>query len=126
MFGSTMDTCYASSKVAFVGVCVLVGWFGLVWSVLVCFGLFWFVLVCFGVFWCVLVCFGVVWCGLVREVLKALSQDWVQQRIWSRSLALLLLIVLKVFSQDRVLLHPVVCMTALMMEFKGFFALFHR
>ena len=58
------------------------------------------------------------------EVFKVLSQDRVQQRIWSKSLAFLLLKVSKVFSQARVLPHRVDCMTALMMEFKAFFALF--
>ena len=60
--------------------------------------------------------------GLV-EVFKVLSLDSVQQRMWSRSLLFLLVEVSKVFSQARVP-HRVDCMTALMMEFKGFFALF--
>ena len=50
--------------------------------------------------------------------------DRVQQRIWSRSLVLVHVEVLKVFFQDRVLPHRVVFLAALMMDFQGIFALF--
>ena len=49
--------------------------------------------------------------------------DRIQQRMWSRSLIFQLVAVFKVFSQARVLPHQVDCMTALMMEFMGLFAL---
>ena len=55
-----------------------------------------------------------------REVLKALSQDGVQQRIWGKSLIFLLVVVFTVFSQDRVLPHR----ADFFKDFKGFFALF--
>ena len=60
----------------------------------------------------------------VAEVFKVLSQYRIQQRLRSRSLTFQLVAVFKVFSQARVLPHRVDFMTALMMEFMGFSALF--
>ena len=67
------------------------------------------------------------WCSSFSassEEKKFSPLDRVQQRIWSRSLVLVHVEVLKVFSQDRVLPHRVVFLAALMMDFQGIFALF--
>ena len=60
------------------------------------------------------------------EAFKVSALDRIQQRTWSRSLILQLVVVFMVFSQARVLPHRVDCLAMQMREFKGVFRTFPR